>query len=162
VIDSLTPRERQVLQLIAAGRTTKQFASELGISFKTAACHRQRVLEKIGAANTAELVGRAVQKGWITAPPAGLSDEAGHSGPLEPLMDAGRLRRSIEERRKYRKLLAETVSKARALRGQCKAAADELRDTRIATRDQCHEIFVRTQELTGTVRPFPKAARKAT
>jgi DNA-binding CsgD family transcriptional regulator len=54
--EALTPRECEVLQLIAAGRTTKQIAADLGITFKTAACHRAHIMEKLDLHNVADLV----------------------------------------------------------------------------------------------------------
>ena len=61
MIESLTPREREVLQLIATGRSTKALAADLGIAFKTAACHRATILAKLGAANTADLICRTLR-----------------------------------------------------------------------------------------------------
>jgi RNA polymerase sigma factor (sigma-70 family) len=55
-IEQLTPREREVLDLIVAGRLNKQIADELGISIKTVEVHRARVMEKMGANSLAELV----------------------------------------------------------------------------------------------------------
>jgi RNA polymerase sigma factor (sigma-70 family) len=55
-IDQLTPREREVLELIVAGRLNKQIADDLGISIKTVEVHRARVMEKMGADSLAELV----------------------------------------------------------------------------------------------------------
>lgn len=52
----LTKREREVFHLIVAGKTTKEIAIELGITAKTADNHRTRVMGKIGARNSAELV----------------------------------------------------------------------------------------------------------
>jgi FixJ family two-component response regulator len=52
----LTPRERDVLDGIVDGLLNKQIADELGISVRTVELHRGRVLEKIGAANAADLV----------------------------------------------------------------------------------------------------------
>lgn len=52
----LTPREREVLQLITDGRSNKETGRELGISPRTVEVHRARVMEKIGARNTAELI----------------------------------------------------------------------------------------------------------
>src|SRR6184192_3973826 len=45
--DPLSPREREVLQLIAEGKTTKEVAGLLGISFKTAESHRMRIMRKV-------------------------------------------------------------------------------------------------------------------
>jgi FixJ family two-component response regulator len=52
----LTPREREVMDLIVAGRSVKQIAAELGVGFPTAARHRSHVLEKMRVANDVELV----------------------------------------------------------------------------------------------------------
>jgi FixJ family two-component response regulator len=52
----LTPREREVLQLITNGRSNKQAGRELGISPRTIEVHRARVMEKLGARNTADLM----------------------------------------------------------------------------------------------------------
>lgn len=52
----LTQRERQVLQLIANGHSNKEAALDLGISPRTVEVHRARVMEKMGARNTADLV----------------------------------------------------------------------------------------------------------
>src|SRR5262249_59297590 len=49
----LSPREREVLQLIAEGKTTKEVAAKLFISFKTAESHRQHIMGKLGIHETA-------------------------------------------------------------------------------------------------------------
>ena len=54
--DSLTPREREVMALVAAGLLNKQVAGELGTSEASVKVHRQHVMEKIGADSLAELV----------------------------------------------------------------------------------------------------------
>jgi len=54
--DSLTPREREVMALVAAGLLNKQVAGELGTSEASVKVHRQHVMEKIGAGSLAELV----------------------------------------------------------------------------------------------------------
>ena len=61
----LTPREYTVLQLIVAGKTTRQIASELGIAFKTAACHRSSAMGKLDVNNTAALVREAIRLGLV-------------------------------------------------------------------------------------------------
>jgi FixJ family two-component response regulator len=55
-LESLTPRERDVLQLLAQGRQNKVMASELGLSQRTVEIHRAHVMEKMGARSVAQLV----------------------------------------------------------------------------------------------------------
>ena len=64
-IDGLTPREREVLQLVAEGKTTKEVAAVLGISVKTAESHRSRIMEKLDIHETASLVRYAIRLGVI-------------------------------------------------------------------------------------------------
>jgi len=54
--EQLTPREREVLQLITNGQSNKEAGRELGISPRTIEVHRARVMEKLGARNTADLM----------------------------------------------------------------------------------------------------------
>jgi DNA-binding NarL/FixJ family response regulator len=63
--DPLTPREREVLQLIAEGKTTKEAAAVLGVSVKTAESHRTRIMEKLEIHETASLVRYAIRRGLI-------------------------------------------------------------------------------------------------
>jgi len=64
--DPLTGRERQVLQLVAEGRTARQIASMLGLSVKTAESHRNRIMRKLDIHATAGLVRYAVRRGLVT------------------------------------------------------------------------------------------------
>jgi DNA-binding NarL/FixJ family response regulator len=64
--DLLTAREREVLQLIAEGKSTKQIGSLLGISVKTAETHRSRLMGKLEIRDTAGLVRYAIRKGLTT------------------------------------------------------------------------------------------------
>lgn len=61
----LTPRQREVLILIADGKTTKQIAEQLGVSFKTAAAHRSNIMNKLDIHDTAHLVRHAIRAGYI-------------------------------------------------------------------------------------------------
>lgn len=63
--DPLTLREREVLQLIAEGRTTKEIALSLGVSVKTGESHRARLMKKLGIHHTAGLVRYAIRRGLI-------------------------------------------------------------------------------------------------
>lgn len=65
--DNLTDRERQVLQLVAEGNTTKGIAAILNISVKTAESHRTRIMQKLGIHETASLVRYAIRRGIIRA-----------------------------------------------------------------------------------------------
>src|SRR5262245_46365410 len=64
--DSLTPREREVMALVAAGLLNKQVAGELGTSEASVKVHRQHVMEKLGADSLAELVRMADKLGIPT------------------------------------------------------------------------------------------------
>ncbi|HLK67874.1 MAG TPA: LuxR C-terminal-related transcriptional regulator [Bryobacteraceae bacterium] len=66
MVFALTERERQVLVLIADGKSTKEAAVRLGISYKTADSHRSRILEKLGVHETASMVRYAIRAGLIT------------------------------------------------------------------------------------------------
>lgn len=63
--DPLTGRERQVLQLIAEGKTTKEIAVILGVSVKTAETHRTKLMEKLDIHSAAGLVRYAIRRGFI-------------------------------------------------------------------------------------------------
>ena len=63
--DPLTSRERQVLQLIGEGKSTKNIACLLGISTKTAESHRARLMQKLDIHETASLVRYAIRKGLV-------------------------------------------------------------------------------------------------
>lgn len=63
---SLTAREREVLQLMAEGRSTKQIAMDLGVSTKTIETHRRQVMEKLELYSVAELTKYAIREGLTT------------------------------------------------------------------------------------------------
>lgn len=62
-LSTLTPREKEVLHLIAKGKTDKEISVELCISVPTAKKHRNNIIHKTGVNNTAELVALAVEAG---------------------------------------------------------------------------------------------------
>jgi DNA-binding CsgD family transcriptional regulator len=63
--DQLSKRERQVLALIVAGRSSKQVAAELGISFKTAVTHRASIMSKMEVHEIASVVREAIRRGLV-------------------------------------------------------------------------------------------------
>jgi len=65
VLDNLTPREKDVLRSIAKGKSTKQIAFELGISFKTAVSHRTNLMAKLEIHDVATLTRLAIRCGLI-------------------------------------------------------------------------------------------------
>jgi DNA-binding NarL/FixJ family response regulator len=65
--DRLSPREAEVLQLIAEGKLNKQIAAELRLSIKTVEKHRQRLMNKLGIHDIAGLTRYAISKGVIEA-----------------------------------------------------------------------------------------------
>src|SRR5262249_40415560 len=64
-LNGLTAREIQVLKIVADGHSTKQIAKMLGISFKTAACHRSRLLAKAGVHESVSLLRWAIRQGIV-------------------------------------------------------------------------------------------------
>jgi len=63
--DPLTPREREVLRLVAEGKSTREVAEVLGISVKTAESHRTHILRKLDTPNTAGIVRYAIRRGLV-------------------------------------------------------------------------------------------------
>ena len=65
-IDSLTPRERQVFQLLALGKANKEVARELGMSLGTAKKHRENLQRKLDCHSAAELARLAIREGLLS------------------------------------------------------------------------------------------------
>ncbi|MEE2673812.1 MAG: response regulator transcription factor [Myxococcota bacterium] len=63
----LTSRQREVLQLIAEGLSTKEIAEELGISIKTAQTHRAKLMLRVGVRKASALVRYAIREGIVSA-----------------------------------------------------------------------------------------------
>jgi DNA-binding NarL/FixJ family response regulator len=61
----ITPREEEVLRLIARGHSNKEIAGQLSVSVKTVETHKARALEKLGIRNRAAIVRYALQQGWM-------------------------------------------------------------------------------------------------
>ncbi len=65
-LDLLTPREREVLQLVAEGRTNREIAATLGLSPKTVDAHRTRVMQKLDLHDAQALTRYALRRGLIS------------------------------------------------------------------------------------------------
>jgi two-component system response regulator NreC len=64
-LDQITPRERQLLQMLAEGKTSKDIAGELNISVYTVDAHRSRIMKKLQLRSIGDLVRFALQRGLI-------------------------------------------------------------------------------------------------
>jgi DNA-binding NarL/FixJ family response regulator len=64
-LDVLTPRQREILQLVAEGNSTKQVAARLGLSTKTVEAHRSALMQRLGIRRVTELVRFAIRVGLI-------------------------------------------------------------------------------------------------
>ena len=64
-IEPLTTRERQILKLVAEGKSSKEVASLLNISNRTVEHHRSNIMDKLSLKNVAELIKYAIHKGYI-------------------------------------------------------------------------------------------------
>ena len=62
---TMTPRQREILQLLAEGKSAKEIASVLGISPRTVEDHKYRLMESLGIENSAELVHFAIKHGLV-------------------------------------------------------------------------------------------------
>jgi DNA-binding NarL/FixJ family response regulator len=63
----LTPRERQILKLVAEGQSSPEIAKGLGLSVKTVEGHRGRIMSKLDTKNVAGLVRHAIRLGLVSA-----------------------------------------------------------------------------------------------
>jgi two-component system response regulator FixJ len=77
-VAGLSPRERQVLEALVAGRLTKQIAHDLGISARTVEVHRAHMLERLGTRTLPEAVRLSVMAALA---PADLKARAAHRRP---------------------------------------------------------------------------------
>jgi RNA polymerase sigma factor (sigma-70 family) len=74
-IASLTPREREVFELVVRGKTNKHVAHELGATERTIKAHRHRVMEKMQVQSLAELVSLAERVGILDASSSGMAKQ---------------------------------------------------------------------------------------
>jgi len=66
VINSLTPRQREVLQLVAEGRSAREIGSVLKISPRTVEYHKYRLMEDMNLRTSAELIRFAIKHGIVS------------------------------------------------------------------------------------------------
>jgi len=85
-LQTLTPRERQVLEHVVSGQLNKQIAGELGTVEKTIKVHRGRVMNKLGAQSLAELVRLAERAGIRLVAPSGPSSSPTRAPPPDVLV----------------------------------------------------------------------------
>lgn len=64
-LDALTPRQREILQLVAEGKTSKEIAQRLGVGFRTVETHRAQLMERLDVRDVAGLVRFAVRVGLV-------------------------------------------------------------------------------------------------
>jgi DNA-binding NarL/FixJ family response regulator len=64
-LEALTPRQREILQLVAEGNTSKEIAERLGLSFKTVEAHRAQIMERLNLQDVTGLVRFAVRVGLV-------------------------------------------------------------------------------------------------
>jgi DNA-binding CsgD family transcriptional regulator len=76
--ERLTPRELEVLKLVATGLSTKEIARSLEITFKTAACHRMRIMDKLDIHGVAGLTRYAIRNGHVDLGDHGRPGETQH------------------------------------------------------------------------------------
>ncbi|UYQ73175.1 LuxR C-terminal-related transcriptional regulator [Pelagibacterium flavum] len=84
---ALTPRQNQVLTLVAQGKTNAEIAQELGLSPRSVETHRYRMTRQLGLKNTAELVGwfvAGVQSGKVEDFSGSTARQTGSSEPVSP------------------------------------------------------------------------------
>jgi len=77
---TLTPREREFVQLVSEGYSTQQIAQRLHISSKTVATHRENVLSKLNISSIAQLTRYAIREGLSTLELGGVPHDAGSAG----------------------------------------------------------------------------------
>jgi len=78
--DTLTPRESQVIKLLAEGKSTRDVASLLQLSVKTAETHRSNIMSKLGLHSVSELVLYAVRNNIVQATPSGAAPSEASEG----------------------------------------------------------------------------------
>ncbi|ADP13907.1 bacterial regulatory protein, LuxR family protein 3 [Achromobacter xylosoxidans A8] len=89
VLSSLTPRERQIVTYVAAGRPNKVIAIDLGISLRTVEAHRSRIFTKLQVRNAMQLACRLCEHGRSGASPVPGAADTDREHALIPMPLAG-------------------------------------------------------------------------
>ncbi|WP_454693046.1 response regulator transcription factor [Achromobacter aegrifaciens] len=89
VLSSLTPRERQIVTYVAAGRPNKVIAIDLGISLRTVEAHRSRIFTKLQVRNAMQLACRLCEHGRSGASPVPGAADVEREHALIPMPLAG-------------------------------------------------------------------------
>jgi DNA-binding NarL/FixJ family response regulator len=87
--DTLTRREKQVIQLVAEGKSTKEVASLLNLSVKTAETHRSNIMSKLGLHSVSELVLYAVRNNIVIVPRPDAASASVDTAPAKARGDGG-------------------------------------------------------------------------
>jgi DNA-binding NarL/FixJ family response regulator len=87
---ALSPRQRQIMELVLAGHPSKNIAADLGISQRTIESHRASIMKKVGAKSLPELARWAVAAAWSDDPDPGPRTEAAHPRASRALRDRNR------------------------------------------------------------------------
>ena len=74
-MEMLTPREREVLRLLARGMTNRQIGGELSVSPRTAKAYVESLIKKLGVANRTEAAARAIEQGFVPPSPSYVDDD---------------------------------------------------------------------------------------
>jgi DNA-binding CsgD family transcriptional regulator len=84
---ALTPRQLQVLRLIADGLTSRQIATELGISERTVEVHRDAIYRRLGVHSALDAIRLALRRGWVSPASGRWSSRPGGNGRGGPRED---------------------------------------------------------------------------
>jgi len=146
-VAELSPREIEVLRLVATGCSTKQIASILNIASKTAACHRMRIMDKLNVHDIAGLTRYAIQSGYID-----IYGKPGTGQTMEELAAAAEQAHAayLKAMEAYRLFLEQREDIEAANPGGMAGAA-RLHQAEMAAHDRYHTALVALKDfLTGS------------
>jgi len=138
MVRHLSVREREVLRLIVAGRSTKQLAFDLGITFKTAVSHRTRLMSKLGAHNTAELIRNGIREGFVDT--FEIRNGDGAAGNQAGNEFWSKIESAMKKHREARQNLEASLACARSLCGELNTVRRDFQAVQEETRFLCNEL----------------------